>query len=280
MQPLPEMPVRVRVILFALAAAAGTIAAVPASNVDTSPPPKGECVDLERDLVEDPLPVGVLVPCPGIRPGALLTAPAGCTMNFVFRGRSWDPVLERSVDEGLFIGTAGHCVFESESAEVVWDEGTGPVAEDSAGERFGEVAYAVDTGELDFALIRIDDDREDEVNPALCHFGGPTGTATEAMPFGDLAHHFGQGIGYGQTVPGRSASATFASAAQQSFNGLAIFGDSGSPVIDTEGNAVGVAVTISVPPYMVNATRISHHLPLAEAATGVGFELQTAALAD
>lgn len=271
---------RARLVLLALAAAATSIAAVPAADVGASSPPKGECVDLERDLAADPLPVGVLVPCPGIRPGALLTAPAGCTLNFVFRGRSWDPVLEETVEEGLFIGTAGHCVFDDESPGVVWDEGAGPVAEDSEGQRFGEVAYAIDLEELDFALIRIDDDREDEVIAALCHFGGPTGTATEAMAFGDLAHHFGQGLGYGDTVPGRSASATFASAAQQSFNGLAIFGDSGSPVIDAEGRAVGVAVTISVPPYMVNASRISHHLPLAEAATGIEFELQTAPLVD
>lgn len=271
---------RVRVVLLALAAAAASMAAVPASEVGTSSLHEDECLDLERDLEADPLPVGVAVPCPGIRPGALLTAPAGCTLNFVFRGRSWDPVLEEWADEGLFIGTAGHCIFDDESTSVVWEEGTGPVAQDADRQRFGEVAYAVDTGDLDFALIRIDDDREDEVDPSLCHFGGPTGSTTAAMSFGDLAHHFGQGMGYGATVPGRSASATLASAAQQSFNALAIFGDSGSPVIDADGNAVGVIVTLSVPPYTVNASRISHHVPLAEAATGIEFELQTAPLAD
>src|SRR5687767_10229405 len=59
----------------------------------------------------DPLPFGAAVPCPGIRPGAgvYIDDEAFCTLNFVFRGTSYDEE-GRPVDEGLFIGTAGHCV--------------------------------------------------------------------------------------------------------------------------------------------------------------------------
>ncbi|MGH2830132.1 MAG: hypothetical protein ACRDJM_06585 [Actinomycetota bacterium] len=57
------------------------------------PVPAGGCLAATEPLLSGP--------CPGIRPGARMTWPAGCTMNFVFRG---------STANDVYIGTAAHCV--------------------------------------------------------------------------------------------------------------------------------------------------------------------------
>jgi hypothetical protein len=187
------------------------------------------------------------------------------------------------VDEGLFIGTAGHCLLDE--GEAVFAPGEGPAAQDADGERFGEYAYAVngvaDEPNLDFALIRVDDEREGEVNAALCHFGGPTSLTPEARA-GSLVHHFGQGLGYGDTVPGPSGAVlsggTVEAPNSTLLAGAAIFGDSGSPLITADGEALGVVVAILLAaPTVVIASDVADHLPLAERALGLHFEVVTAA---
>ena len=232
-------------------------------------------------------PVGALVPCPGVRPGARVWTDnggevSGCTLNFVFRGsrRSPDGTL---IDEGLFIGTAGHCV-PGHDGEQTWAPGQGPVAMDSADRRFGEVVYAalIDPPDveqnLDFSLIRVDDDREGEVNPGLCHFGGPTGMS-KTWNEGDMVHHFGQGMAYENTVQGRSGVVAFddqSGSSSLTFAGSALFGDSGSSLIEADGDAVAVVVAI-LPP-LVFATPIAMQVERASQKLGVDLQLVTAPL--
>jgi trypsin-like peptidase len=228
----------------------------------------------------DPLPVGAAVPCPGIRPGAyvLINDITGCTLNFVFRGTSYDEE-GRPIDEGLFIGTAGHCVLPDEGDEQTWAPGTGPVAKDASGQRFGEAAYGVlkdptqgESMNVDFALFRIDDNREAEVNPAVCHFGGPTGTSI-TWDRGDIVHHFGYGLVYGNTVQARSGVVDYPQGEGSAiiFNGAVLFGDSGSPLIESDGDALGV-VTAILPP-LVFSTPIGMQVERAEGQLDMQLEL-------
>ena len=222
-------------------------------------------------------PVGVAVPCSGIRPGVEVRTPmGGCTANFVFHGTSRD-AGGGVVDEGLFIGTAGHCVVDG--VEKTWARGEGPPVLDRSDARMGEVAYAtfaVAGSESDFALIRIDAARSDEVNPQMCHFGGPTRIGSTARQ-GDVVHHFGQGLAWGATVPGRSGVVAPGTASETTlFFGSALWGDSGSPVITPDGAALGVQVGI-LPP-IVFATNLQPQLQRASEQLGITFELQTAPL--
>ena len=239
-------------------------------------------------LADAPLPVGALVPCPGIRPGARVWTDnggevGGCTLNFVFRGTRTAPD-GTSIDEGLFIGTAGHCV-PGHDGEQVWAPGQGPVAMDAEDQRFGEHAYTVlidppDVEKnLDFSLIRVDDAREAEVKPGLCHFGGPTGMSA-TWGEGDVVHHFGQGMVYEDTVQGRSgvlASSDQSESSALIFAGSALFGDSGSSLIEADGDALAVVVAI-LPP-LVFATPIAMQVERAESKLGIDLELVEAPLA-
>lgn len=91
-------------------------------------------------LIEVPAaaPVGT-TPCPGVRPGAIVTSDVGqCSFNFLFQGS----------DGVRYIGTAGHCILgESplggDVGEEAWAPGDGPEARDAAGARIGEFAYAI-----------------------------------------------------------------------------------------------------------------------------------------
>lgn len=82
-------------------------------------------------------------------------------------------------------------------------------------------------------------------------------------------------------VPGRPGAKFdgLRPAPQTEFVTAAIFGDSGSPVIDHDGGAIGVLVAISiVPPATTIASDLGAHLRRAEEATGIDFEVVTAPL--
>jgi S1-C subfamily serine protease len=197
----------------------------------------------------------------------------------VFHGTRYDEELEEIVDEGLFIGTAGHCIFDEATDATVWAEGQGLETRDADGQRVGESIFGIDMGSLDFGLIRIDDHREEEVDPSVCHFGGPVAMATQ-RPAGTLVHHFGNGTAFGETVQGRTGRVDHYSGggSVMNFTGAASPGDSGSSVIDEEGNAVGILVRLApggLAGY-VEATDLEHHVALAEDATGIDLELVTA----
>lgn len=259
-----------------------TLTSSAAAAYPASLPPRLECQSLELD---EPLPVGVAVPCPGIRPGALIQVEdyGGCTANFVFRATrvAVDGSIE---DEGLFIGTAGHCALDGSVKSQTWGLGTGPAVVDSEGMRFGEVAAALAHGLFDIAMIRVDDDREEDVNPALCHFGGPTELADQTAAAGTIVRHFGHGslIGYAHaadqpTLPGRSGVVAHANDGDAYVAGVGQPGDSGSPVITEDGAATGVLVGGLGPTVLVMT--LHRQLEAASDATGLTFELLTGPLA-
>jgi hypothetical protein len=227
-------------------------------------------------------PVGT-GPCPGVRPGAIVTSDAGqCTFNFLFTAS----------DGSRYIGTAGHCILgESpiggDVGEESWAPGTGPVARDSAGNRIGEFSYAILQDPKDFALIRLDGGVN--ASPQMCHFGGPTGTNNDQGSGAVVLNHFGNGIGVGSVLPARSALAIGMPDPDHVYaQGAVVPGDSGSGIISSDGRAVGVIVTTGVHSSSIGTggidagtmgvTRITPQVNRAEQVLGTDLTLQTAPL--
>jgi hypothetical protein len=177
----------------------------------------------------------------------VVTTIGDCTLNFLFR----------APDGTRYIGTAGHCVApgsettfkDSDSdgngrIERVWAWGSGPVAVDPAGQRFGEFVYAVVYDPKDFALIRLDPGVE--ASPEMCHFGAPRGVspATTDTMGAVVLHYYGNAAGVGDVAPARSAVALGTPDPDHIYAaGLALPGDSGAGVMTTDGLAIGVLVT-------------------------------------
>ena len=238
---------------------------------------------------EGPAPVGS-GPCPGIRPGGrVLSAIADCTLNFLFR----------AADGTRYIGTAGHCsdagdeyTFDNHGnarIEKVWAPGTGPVAMDPTGRRFGEFAYVVKDDPKDFALVRIDPGVP--ASPEMCHFGAPHGFySTDTMRALSL-RYYGNGQGISDVTPARSAVTLGTPDPDHLYAaGLAVPGDSGAGVMTADGLAVGVLVTTGYqvraagPPVSARGvdvgtmgiTRLGPQLARASAKLGVALDLVTA----
>lgn len=245
---------------------------------DTLPAPIGPVLGLDvrthgerfERLVPAPVPTSAdeepIVPsaCAGrISPGARISTPiGGCSLNFIFRDSqgSW------------YAGSAGHCF-----------RGVGDRASVPGLGQVGTVVYNVNGGiGRDFALIHIDTDQVQHVDPSMCHWGGPTTLESGSH---DLVNHYGFGVGHGttQATRARSGATTSVGANSFTFMGAVASGDSGSGARLGDGSALGtithvnmglVVVAHSAPyAYGTTATR---GVQLAEAATGLDLTLQTA----
>jgi hypothetical protein len=205
-----------------------------------------------------------------------------CTFHFLFTGE----------DGHRYIGTAGHCILGDSPAggnagEFSWVAGTGPEARDGNNNRIGEFAYAILQDPKDFALIRLDD--WVPANAQLCHFGGPTGENASRPSGLVVLEYFGNGVGVGAVLPGRSAVAFGMPSPDHVFaQGAAVPGDSGSGVLSSNGQAVGVLVTVGVhsgpigfgvvDAGVVGITRIAPQVARAEEVLGIALPLETAPL--
>ena len=207
----------------------------------------------------------------------------GCTLNFLFDG-----------DDGYrYVGTAGHCLMRSsnvvetspEMGEKSWRPGTGPPATDGNGRRIGEYAYAIHKNgrpSRDFGLIRVDPSVKAKAQ--MCYFGGPTEVESDRVPVGALLHHFGNGWGIGTVpvvnqpvLPARLAVAVYEDPDIVGAYGAASGGDSGSPVITTDGGALGVLVAINAGGGLT-VTRVAPQVRRAERVLDVALILRTAPL--
>jgi hypothetical protein len=175
-----------------------------------------------------PIPDGVDYPTSGlaftgIRPGAWIIAPAGCTTNFVFGSAS-----------DYYIGTAGHC------AEV-GDEVT-LIAAPGVLMNIGTTVKSVNQGiGNDFALIDVRPSMEQYVNPSMTYFGGPTG-AGNPRP-NDVVEHAGHGLVIGTGGTPRAGVVVYRGNGDGgdafAWVGAASPGDSGSAVRLANGQAAG-----------------------------------------
>lgn len=198
--------------------------------------------------------------CSGqIQPGARMTN--GCTMNFIFR----------DAQARLYVGTAGHCM--GGLGDTLGAAGVG-----------GEVATVVFDGfpgPIDFALARIDPGFYDDVDPTMCHWGGPSSVDADPTT-GQTTHLYGWGSFYNLAGVTRARAGVLQgeSVSEVTYLGFAQPGDSGSPIVGGDGQALGVHVRSSLgvsevrlDPSTKFATRIDRALAEAEAATGLDLEL-------
>ncbi len=182
-----------------------------------------------------------------VRPGApvgsedfsdlpLTETDAYCTYNWVFHDVvEPDPITGVTPEPNAYIGTAAHCT-------------------DGAGERMslvgygeiGEVVYDSDDvgSEVDFTLIRLDDDVVGDTHPQMLGFAAPTGFATsEDLVVGSLVGIHGYGIGLGQNDITRNREGLLTGSTDDEYvaDMPAVNGDSGSPlVLSDSGLALGI----------------------------------------
>lgn len=216
--------------------------------------------------------------CPDVRPGAHIrtSEDTGGTLNFVFRGS----------DGHRYVGTAGHLLADEETH--VWRK-KGPSATIDDGTVIGRAVFAWNyNGEdADFALIKLA--RGVKFDPAMCYWGGPTGINKDISNQPTVLRHYGAGMGVGAVAPERTMVApTLANETKVGAIGVAVFGDSGSPVISADGRALGLqfllgAVVGSPPdgltPGNVGIYRLGPQVDAAEKELGIRLKLMEAPLA-
>jgi len=214
----------------------------------------------------------------------------GCTLAFLFN---------RGADD-RFMALAGHCLLD-DGQEKVWTGTTGPTVTVD-GIPIGHAVYAIwnqkDLNPLpdptnpnlplpaDFALVHLD--RSIKADARVCHFGGPTGIDAFTDDTPRIVHFFGNGEVIARiqetgtpVTPARTAPAIgFSDPRAVALIGPVGPGDSGMPVIDDSGRAVGILSHLGSPlgSSFAPVSRLWPHLQRAELMLGVRLKLQTAPL--
>jgi hypothetical protein len=182
----------------------------------------------------------------GIRPGGWMIEPAGCTMNFVFRSGA-----------SLGIGTAGHCASVGDDVVLLT---LAPGTENPVLVNIGQtvISHDNDIGD-DFALVEIRPELHEWVSPTISLIAGPCGQYTGSGP--ETVAHYGHGLAIGTGGTPRVGLALTWQQDAYGWDGLAIFGDSGSPVrvtaLAAAGNLTHLVVDPNFLPSFIAGTRIT-----------------------
>jgi hypothetical protein len=198
---------------------------------------------------------------PTIHPGVqTFTDGAQCTANFLF-----------SDGTDLFIGQAAHCSGTGAATDTNGcDSGSLPLGtrvDVDGATQPGTLAYnswltmqAVDEDDPntcqynDFALVRLHPDDHDRVSPDVPVLDGPQGVDRDGTASGDSVYSYGnsglrggvsqlspkEGVSLGTTAGGWNHPVYTVTPG--------IPGDSGSPFLDSEGQALGVLATLAIAP--------------------------------
>ena len=214
-----------------------------------------------------------------IHPGVRVASASGqCTSNFVFTNGS-----------DVLLGQAAHCTATSgptstngcRQAQPPLPLGS-PIEIDGA-QRPGTLAYSswnamIAAGEQDaatcayndFALVRIDPADVPRVNPSVPAWGGPRGFGKSQT--GKAVHTFGNSdlrLGIRKLSP-KTGATVFTDQTGWRYDVATVtpgvFGDSGSPILNSSGRALGIVVTITaVPPGLNGVTSLEHAMAYARA---------------
>ena len=201
-----------------------------------------------------------------IRPGVqTITGDAQCTANFVFTD---------GVD--VYLGQAAHCSGRgAANATDGCDPATDPLPLGTPVEivgfngtsYHGTLAYSSWNGMQanhesdpetcaynDLGLVRLDPADVGAVNPSLPYWGGPKGTRTTATDFGENVYTYGNsGLRFGASTLSPKSGTTLGTNESGWSHTIytvspGIPGDSGSAVLDQDGKALGILVTVAVAP--------------------------------
>jgi hypothetical protein len=189
----------------------------------------------------------------GIRPGAWMIEPAGCTMNFIFAN---------GTKKG--IGTAGHCVDRLGQHVVLLT--LAPASGNPVLVDIGAVIARRNAGiGNDFALVEIRPQLHSWVSPTAAVIAGPCGAYGGPGP--ETVFHYGHGTAIGIGGTPRAGVALTWKDSSYFWSSPTIFGDSGSPVRITDlkaaGNLTHLVVDTRFLPNFVAGTRIGKILSIA-----------------
>lgn len=229
---------------------------LPLADVAPAPAPMG------------PAPLEVAAAAPvwnpsgAIHPGIqTFTEGSQCTANFVFYDAA-----------DIYIGQAAHCAGTGAATDTNGclagsrplgtpvDLGTGNPGSLVYSswirmQALGTPSTAPECMGNDFALVKVAEADEGNVNPAVPFFGGPVGLApTAGLGVGDMVYSFGNsGLRFGlePVLSWKHGTILFADAWGADLYTVTpgIPGDSGSGFLDASGNAIGVLSTVAVTPY-------------------------------
>lgn len=167
----------------------------------------------------------------GIGPGAWIRlGDAYCTGAFVVEDQVGD----------LYLTTAAHCTgFEGQRVEV---KQATPVAAVADWEAFGTVVEAWPGWALDAALIKIDPDKLDDVDPTMPGWGGPVGMVTDGAGGQAEVRHYGWGWVTWYEHETRCREGPLASLGSTTWwsETTGGGGDSGSGAMLADGRALGI----------------------------------------
>jgi hypothetical protein len=200
-------------VRFALAAAlvlAGALSAAASASADVQPHP------------------GDLIKVEGVT--------GSCTLGFLFKGS----------DGAQYMSTAGHCLFgEAQGAPKTWKPGVGAAVTTPQGQ-IGRIVFAEDRpsveteDDYDFALIRLD--KGVKASAEIRSLGTPTGINSDRgnMPAKLRTHGHSA---FSTASPARDVVAPNTRHQDHVYaHGPISFGDSGAPVVDADGRAVGTVL--------------------------------------
>lgn len=198
---------------------------------------------------------------PGIQ---TFTGGSQCTANFVFHDAS-----------DIYIGQAAHCAGTGAATDTngciagflplgtAVDLGTGNpgtlvYSSWALMQSLNTPSTAPECLGNDFALVKVHELDEGNVNPAVPFFGGPVGIApTAGLGLGDMVYSFGNsGLRFGvePVLSWKHGTVLFSDEWSATLYTATpgIPGDSGSGFLDANGNAIGVLSTVALAPYALS----------------------------
>lgn len=236
---------------------------LPAADLSSLPAPAGPVLPDVGFVAAAP----VWNPNGAIHPGIqTFTAGSQCTANFV-----WYDAAD------IYIGQAAHCAGTGGATDTngctagslplgtAVDLGTGNsgtlvYSSWRVMQSVGTPSNAPECFGNDFALIKVAEADEDDVNPAVPFFGGPVGVGpTAGLGIGDTVYSFGNsGLRFGiePVLSWKHGTVVFADSWSADLYTVTpgIPGDSGSGFLDSSGRAIGVLSTVAILPLPLSNT--------------------------